>query len=102
MNAPAVSGAAVPTLKDPALFRQQCYVNGEPQRVGLLSDLRLAQHARGGTLVARGFRVLRALHEADPVPYYLTAILDGNQRAGMGSVHDGSPLNFSRSSGNVR
>lgn len=64
-----------------ARLMTHCYVNGEPQRVGLLSDLRLAQHARGGTLVARGFRVLRALHEADPVPFYLTAILDGNHAA---------------------
>ena len=64
-----------------ARLMTQCYVNGEPQRVGLLSDLRLAQHARGGTLVARGFKVLRALHEADPVPFYLTAILDGNHAA---------------------
>ena len=63
-------------------------INGRWQRVGLLSDLRLAAHARGGTLVARGYRVLRALHEADPVDFYLTVILDGNQAA-MGSIASG-------------
>ncbi len=63
-------------------------INGQWQRVGLLSDLRLAAHARGGTLVARGYRVLRALHEADPVDFYLTVILDGN-RAATGSIASG-------------
>lgn len=56
-------------------------VNGRWMRAGLLSDLRLAAHARGGTLVARGYRVLRALHEADPVDFYVTVILDGNRAA---------------------
>jgi hypothetical protein len=63
-------------------------INGEWRRVGLLSDLRLAAHARGGTLVARGYRVLRTLHEADPVDFYLTVILDGNRTA-IGSIASG-------------
>lgn len=65
-----------------------CWVNGEVRRVGLLSDLRLAPEARGGTLLARGFKVLRQLHEADPVPFYLTAIVDGN-RAALHSLANG-------------
>lgn len=57
------------------------FINGSLRRVGLLSDLRLAAGERGGTLVARGYKVLRQLHEADPVPFYLSVILDGNQTA---------------------
>lgn len=57
------------------------FVNGQPQRVGLLSDLRLAAEARGGTLIARGLQVLRQLHEADPVDFYLAVILEGNRSA---------------------
>jgi hypothetical protein len=64
------------------------YVNGELRRVGLLSDLRLAPEHRGGTLVARGYKVVRQLHEADPVPFYLTAILDGNRTA-LASIASG-------------
>jgi hypothetical protein len=64
------------------------HVDGQLQRVGLLSDLRLAPEHRGGTLVARGYKVLRALHEADPVPFYLTVILDGNRTA-LGSIASG-------------
>ena len=66
----------------------QLFVNGQPRRVGLLSDLRLAPEARGGTLVARGYKVLRQLHEADPVDFYVTAILDGN-RAALQSLASG-------------
>lgn len=64
------------------------YVNGALRRVGLLSDLRLAPEHRGGTLVARGYKVVRQLHEADPVPFYLTVILDGN-RAAIDSIASG-------------
>jgi hypothetical protein len=71
-----------------ARITTRMYVNGELQRVGLLSDLRLAPEHRGGTLVARGYQVVRQLHEADPVPFYLTAILDGNRLA-LGSIASG-------------
>ena len=57
------------------------YVNGVWRRVGVLSDMRVAPEARGGTLVARGFKVLRELHAADPVDFYVTAILEGNRAA---------------------
>ncbi len=57
------------------------FVNGEPQRVGLLSDFRLAPQVRGGTLLARGLRVFRDWHSDDPVEFYLAVILDGNRRA---------------------
>jgi hypothetical protein len=60
---------------------RQAYLNGIPSRSGYLSDLRIAPIARRGTLLARGFRFFRALHQADPVPFYSTVILDGNEAA---------------------
>jgi hypothetical protein len=54
------------------------YVNGAPQRIGYLADLRSIAAYRGGTLLARGYRFLRTLHDADPVPFYITVIYDGN------------------------
>ena len=71
-----------------ARLMARCWVNGETQRVGLLSDLRLAPEGRGGTLLVRGFKVLRQMHEIDPVPFYLTAIVDGN-RAALQSIATG-------------
>lgn len=57
------------------------FINGQPQRLGYLSDLRGKRALRGGTLLARGYRYLRALHEQDPVPLYFSLILEGNQAA---------------------
>ena len=61
--------------------RVPAYINGEPQTVGYLCDLRADPSVRGGTLLARGFRKLRELHEAAPLPLYFTMILDGNDVA---------------------
>ena len=57
------------------------HVNGVPTRVGYLADLRLRPALRHGTLLARGYRCLRALHRADPLPFYLTVIFDDNAAA---------------------
>ena len=57
------------------------YLNGVATRTGYLSDLRIAPDSRRGTLLARGFRFFRTLHEADPVPFYSTVVLDGNTAA---------------------
>ena len=57
------------------------YVNGMPVRAGYLSDLRCHPDHRGGTLLARGYRYLRALHEAAPLPFYATVIYEGNEPA---------------------
>lgn len=62
-------------------FTRQAYLNGIPTRTGYLADLRGAPEVRRGTLLARGFQFLRALHQADPVSLYTTVILDGNQTA---------------------
>ena len=56
-------------------------VGGKPTRIGYLSDLRSLASFRGGTLLARGYRKLRELHDADPVPFYYTVIYDGNTQA---------------------
>jgi hypothetical protein len=59
----------------------EVFASGRPVRIGYLSDLRsFAQH-RGGTLLVRGFRFLRELHETDPVPFYYTVIYEGNEQA---------------------
>jgi hypothetical protein len=71
-----------------ARLHARLYVNGREREVGLLSDLRLAEALRGGTLVARGYKVVRQLHEADPLPYYLTVIMDGNSAA-LGTLASG-------------
>ena len=57
------------------------HVNGVAERIGYLADLRGVLAARRGTLLARGYRFLRALHMADPVPFYLTVIVDTNEAA---------------------
>jgi len=57
------------------------YIDGEARRIGYLSDLRSIAAYRRGTLLARGYRFLRELHDADPVPFYLTVIYEGNALA---------------------
>lgn len=57
------------------------YVDGAACRIGYLSDLRVAPEYRRGTLLARGYRYFRALHDADPVPFYTTMIYEGNAPA---------------------
>jgi hypothetical protein len=57
------------------------YVNGVAQRIGYLADLRCARQYRRGTLLARGYRFLRDLHRADPLPFYTTVIYEGNRQA---------------------
>jgi len=72
-------------------------VNGAAQEIGYLGGLRIRPRHRQGTLLARGFRKLRQLHEDGRCPYYLSAILEGNQeaiavltsaRAGLPRYHD--------------
>lgn len=60
---------------------RRAFVDGQATQLGYLSSLRIDRQHTGGTLLARGFRILRKLHDADPVPYTITAILDGNSAA---------------------
>jgi hypothetical protein len=57
------------------------FVDGRAERIGYLADLRLAPELRRGTLLARGYRVLRGMHAADPVRLYTTVIYEGNEPA---------------------
>ncbi len=74
------------------------WVDGHARRIGYLADLRGAPDVRRGTLLARGFRLLRELHAHDPVPFYTTMIYEGNTpalesltgaRAGLPRYRDG-------------
>jgi hypothetical protein len=56
-------------------------VNGRELRLGYLSQLRIDRKFQGRWLVARGFRALRELHDADPLPAYLMAVVEGNREA---------------------
>jgi len=58
------------------------YVNGEPQRLGYLGQLRLDQPYRGRVrIVAEGFERVHALPRAGEVPYDLTSIVADNAAA---------------------
>jgi hypothetical protein len=73
------------------------FINGEPTPLGYLSDLRLEQPYRGGTLIARGYRFLQQLHEDCRTRLYTTVIFSENHaalttiasgRAGLPRYHD--------------
>ena len=73
------------------------FINGQPQPLGYLADLRLRPQHRGGTLIARGYRFLRQLHEDRRTSFYTTVIFSENQaalttiasgRAGLPRYHD--------------
>lgn len=73
------------------------FVNGQSMPLGYLADLRLDEQYRGGTLVARGYRFLRHLHEDRRTHLYTTMIFSGNHtalttlasgRAGLPQYHD--------------
>jgi hypothetical protein len=59
----------------------QCFVNGQPAAVGYLSDLRLEPAYRGGTLIARGYKLFRELHGDGAARLYTTAIFSSNRPA---------------------
>ncbi len=60
---------------------RQALVNGVPQRLGYIGDIRLAPEHRNGIILGRAARFLRRLHQDNPVPLYFGIILDGNQAA---------------------
>jgi hypothetical protein len=57
------------------------YVNGRPQPVGYLSNLRLQRGHRNRGLVARGYALFRRLHGDAKTHLYLTTIAQDNQTA---------------------
>jgi predicted N-acetyltransferase YhbS len=60
---------------------RKLYVNGVAEDVGYLGQLRVDRAYRGQLLTARGYRVMRELHEQRPVRGYYTTIVDGNAQA---------------------
>lgn len=59
----------------------QAYINGQPAELGYLCDLRGTPAVRAGTLLARGFRHLKKIHQANPINLYYTMILSDNKTA---------------------
>ncbi len=57
------------------------YVNGRPRPIGYLSNLRVLPGHRRGSLVGRGYALLRKLHEDRRTSLYLTTIAQDNQTA---------------------
>lgn len=57
------------------------YVNGEPQRVGYLGQLRVDAKFRGHWLVQQGYRFFRELHADGRCDGYITTIIAGNSIA---------------------
>ena len=64
-----------------ARHTKMLFINGVATKVGYLSDLRADPDVRKRTLVARGYALLRDLHDKDPIPLYFSVILDGNDDA---------------------
>jgi hypothetical protein len=60
---------------------RQMYINGVAEDIGYLGQLRVDPLYRGRLLVARGFRMLRELHEDGKVRGYVTTIIEGNDEA---------------------
>lgn len=63
------------------------FVDGQPKPTAYLSDLRIHRDHRNGMLLARVYRFLRTLHEADPAPCY-TLVYEDNEKA-LGSLTGG-------------
>ena len=60
---------------------RKLYINGVAEDVGYLGQLRVDRMYRGQLLTARGYRVMRELHEQRPASGYYTTIVDGNAQA---------------------
>src|SRR5438128_3099365 len=57
------------------------YVNGRPEPIGYLSNLRLLAEHRNRGLIARGYAYFRQLHADGWTALYLTTIAEGNRAA---------------------
>lgn len=64
------------------------FINGERTDAGYLGNLRLRPESRGGTVLARGYRFLRELHEDGRASIYSTTIVEDN-RAALGVLTSG-------------
>ncbi len=75
----------------------EAFLNGRPTSLGYLSDLRLDPEFRKGTLLARGYRVLRDWHADGRTQLYYSLVFSDNHhalntlaagRAGLPKYHD--------------
>jgi hypothetical protein len=57
------------------------YVDGTVIQLGYLSQVRIDPAFRGKTVLAGGWDKMRQLHEAEPLPYYVTTIVADNTLA---------------------
>ena len=84
-----------------ARLKRDVYINGVKQRIGFLSDLRILEKYRNRYVLHKLYRYLRAAHQADPVPFYLTVILDGNKTAHSTLVGGRAGLPYYTSMGRI-
>jgi hypothetical protein len=73
----AATGRIVATI---ARSLTTVFLDSEPRRAAFISDLRIDREHRNGMLLARTFRMLRELHDADPLPSF-ALIYDDNETA---------------------
>lgn len=57
------------------------FINGEPQNVGYLADLRLDPKYRGSFTLPRGYQFVEKLHKDGMANIYFAVITEGNHRA---------------------
>jgi len=60
---------------------RRMYVNGREQRLGYFGQLRIDERYRGRWIVSKGFSLLKEMHDRDPLPAYVAAIVEGNREA---------------------
>ncbi len=60
---------------------RKLYINGIPEEIGYLGQLRVDRAYRGQLLTARGYRIMRELHADGRARGYYTTIVDGNRQA---------------------
>ena len=82
-----------------ARFELDAYINGRPQRIGYLGELRVAGGLRQRrNMLLEGYKALRRQHEAGSAPFYLTTIIATNTaarrllEAGLGDMPAYRPL----------
>lgn len=73
-DADRVAGLASRSARD-------AYIDGVSTRLGYLSQVRIDPAYRGKTVLAGGWAKMKELHEADPLPYYVTTIIADNALA---------------------
>lgn len=67
------------------------FVDGRPQTVGYLGQLRVLPRYRSLSVLVDGFRYFRELHGDGRTGFYLTTIIEGNHRAEQLLVHKSRP-----------